>query len=393
MKMECKVLLGELLDNVGTKKFGINNTRFFKNCNDDNKIDLYIGDSYFYNRLSQKYPIIADTKTYVYTIYESILKDKTGYSSLAVSENLNKFFLSEFKIDTSCFVLFHDDNEKLRKEKINSWLVFVDILLSKAQGRKDVEFEINDFREVLERQQKAIEKYCAGTHTEIILNDKAETSEIDDRMKEFHCGLYYCYYVASDADRKIRGGKLRIYNEGSKLKVKLILRISDDYLLDDEKLNEILNIDDSFNSYVALKNYKEEEYQNSRYESGRCEVYTGDFKAFRNYIRIDLRHAERGYSGFIILHKMDSTTQRKLQGCLAYLMNIPDSNSIYIRKLGISSYKFSLCDESLWKYIGIPADDNFMEISKSHKDNNHLFYTFVWEKILESLKDKATENQ
>lgn len=386
--MECKELLENLLNIVGTKKFG-NNKKFFKDKKD---ADLSIGDSYFYNRLREKRPIILSTKVYLNKIYILVLEDKTCCSGLDISNDLKKFFSEKIGIETNCFVFFHDDNEKLRQEKISSWLLFIEILLNKALDRESVEFGIEDFRKILEEQEKAIEKLCAGTHTEFVLNEKAETSEVDDRIKEFHCGLYYCYYVASDSDRKIRGGKLRVYDEDSKLKAKLILRISDDYLLDDPKLNAILDSDNNFNSTEALKKYKAEEFQNNRYEAGRCEVYTGDFKVFNNHIRIDLRHAERGYSGFIILHKMDSTTQRNLQGCLGYLMNIPDSNSIYMRKLGISLYKFSLEDESLWKFICIPTDSNFMEISKSHKDNNHLFYTYVWERMLESKKEKNLRN-
>lgn len=70
-------------------------------------------------------------------------------------------------------------------------------------------------------------------------------------------------------------------------------------------------------------------------------------------------------------------------------MNIPDSNSIYMRKIGITTFRFSLKNETLWKFVDIRKDTPFMEISKSHKDNNHLFYTYVWDNIIHSTKDNV----
>lgn len=69
-------------------------------------------------------------------------------------------------------------------------------------------------------------------------------------------------------------------------------------------------------------------------------------------------------------------------------MNMPDTNSIYMRKIAISSYKFSLNDSELWKYIGVSGKKAYLEISKSHSDNNHKFYTYVWESILKSKREK-----
>lgn len=114
--------------------------------------------------------------------------------------------------------------------------------------------------------------------------------------------------------------------------------------------------------------------------------------SYRTHIRIDLQHPERGYSGFILLHKIDSSTQKNLQGCLAYLMNIPDSNSIYMRRIGISTFCFSLKNETLWKFIDIQNDIPFMEISKSHKDNNHLFYTYVWDNIIQNARNDEVQS-
>ena len=70
-------------------------------------------------------------------------------------------------------------------------------------------------------------------------------------------------------------------------------------------------------------------------------------------------------------------------------MNMPDSKSIYMRKFAISSYKFSLDNQKLWKYIRVPNEKLYLEISKSHSDNNHKFYTYVWESILKSKHELA----
>ncbi len=170
--------------------------------------------------------------------------------------------------------------------------------------------------------------------------------------------------------------------------MRLILRISEEYLLDEEGLNKVLEGEDGSDSHTSLKNYKAREMSNDHYDAGRCEVYEGDFRVFRTYIRIDLNHKERGYCGFILLHRISSATQRNMQGCLGYLMNMPDTNSIYMRKIAISSYKFSLNDPELWKYIGVSGKKPYLEISKSHSDNNHKFYTYVWESILKSKREK-----
>lgn len=376
--MKCKDVLEELLDIFGTRKFLYNS--IYEQGKKHNSLKM--GETYFYNRLKQKCPIILSTKNELTIIFEEVLNGRSGYSAKNISRLLNEFFKSLINVDAEFFVLFDDDTIQLRNEKINAWLGILNILLDMAVRREFVEYAYEDFKEIIEKQKEAIERFCAGTHTEIIFNKKVEMGEINDRIREFYCGQYYCYYVASDAEKEIRGGKLRIYDEDSRLKAKLILRISNDYLLDDSSLDMILQEDD-INSNEELKKYKQNEFEKNRYYAGRCEVYKGDIKVFMNHIRIDLNHKERGYSGFIILHKLDSTTQSKLIGCLGFLMNIPDSNSIYIRKLGISKYKFSLHDERLWKYISIPKDTEFLEISKSHKDNNHLFYIFVWENMIE----------
>lgn len=384
MFMKSSEILRQLLSIVGTSKF-TDDSRYYSK-NDSNVPDLNIGSTYFYNRLRQKTPIIDRVKTVLKQIYSHVLSNMTDISDLATSEKLNSFFKEYIKIDTSCFVFWGDDSELLRKEKINSWLELLDIVLDKSINREEIIFTDKDFKEKLDQQQKAVERLCAGTHTEVIIAEQAETGALDDRMREFYCGNYYCYYAASDSENTLRGGKLKIYTDGKALKAKLILRISDDSLLDDKQLNHILELKPS-ETYQALNSYKAHEISNHRYSAGRCEIYTGTFKVYKTHIRIDLQHPERGYSGFILLHKIDSSTQKKLQGCLAYLMNIPDSNSIYMRKIGISTFRFSLKNETLWKFVDIRNDTPFMEISKSHKDNNHLFYTYVWDNIIQATKD------
>ena len=384
--MKSSELLKHLLSIVGTSKF-TDDSRYYSK-KDSNVPNLNIGSTYFYNRLRQKTPIIDRVKTVLKQIYSHVLSNMTDISDLATSEKLNSFFKEYIKIDTSCFVFWGDDSESLRKEKINSWLELLDIVLDKSVNREDIIFTEKDFKEKLEQQQKSVERLCAGTHTEVIIAEQAETGAFDDRMREFYCGNYYCYYAASDSENTLRGGKLNIYTDGKTLKAKLILRISDDSLLGDKQLNHILDLKPS-ETYQALNSYKEHEISNHRYSAGRCEIYTGTFKVYKTHIRIDLQHPERGYSGFILLHKIDSSTQKKLQGCLAYLMNIPDSNSIYMRKIGISTFRFSLKNETLWKFVDIRNDTPFMEISKSHKDNNHLFYTYVWDNIIQATKDIA----
>lgn len=384
MFMKSSEILRQLLSIVGTSKF-TDDSRYYSK-NDSNVPNLNIGSTYFYNRLRQKTPIIDRVKTVLKQIYSHVLSNMTDISDLATSEKLNSFFKEYIKIDTSCFVFWGDDSELLRKEKINSWLELLDIVLDKSINREEIIFTDKDFKEKLDQQQKAVERLCAGTHTEVIIAEQAETGALDDRMREFYCGNYYCYYAASDSENTLRGGKLKIYTDGKALKAKLILRISDDSLLDDKQLNHILELKPS-ETYQALNSYKAHEISNHRYSTGRCEIYTGTFKVYRTHIRIDLQHPERGYSGFILLHKIDSSTQKKLQGCLAYLMNIPDSNSIYMRKIGISTFRFSLKNEALWKFVDMRKDTPFMEISKSHKDNNHLFYTYVWDNIIQSTKD------
>ena len=384
--MKSSEILRQLLSIVGTSKF-TDDSRYYSKV-DSNVPNLNIGSTYFYNRLRQKTPIIDRVKTVLKQIYSHVLSNMTDISDLATSEKLNSFFKEYIKIDTSCFVFWGDDSELLRKEKINSWLELLDIVLDKSINREELIFTDKDFKEKLDQQQKAIEKLCAGTHTEVIIAEQAETGTLNDRMREFYCGNYYCYYAASDSENTLRGGKLKIYTDGKALKAKLILRISDDSLLDDKQLNHILELNPS-ETYQALNSYKTQEISNHRYSAGRCEIYTGTFKVYKTHIRIDLQHPERGYSGFILLHKIDSSTQKKLQGCLAYLMNIPDSNSIYMRKIGISTFRFSLKNETLWKFVDIRKDTPFMEISKSHKDNNHLFYTYVWDNIIHSTKDNV----
>ena len=382
--MKSSEILRQLLSIVGTSKF-TDDSRYYSK-KDSNVPNLNIGSTYFYNRLRQKTPIIDRVKTVLKQIYSHVLSNMTDISDLATSEKLNSFFKEYIKIDTSCFVFWGDDSESLRKEKINSWLELLDIVLDKSINREEIIFTDKDFKEKLDQQQKAVERLCAGTHTEVIIAEQAETGALNDRMSEFYCGNYYCYYAASDSENTLRGGKLNIYTDGKALKAKLILRISDDSLLDDKQLNHILELNPS-ETYQALNSYKTQEISNHRYSAGRCEIYTGTFKIYKTHIRIDLQHPERGYSGFILLHKIDSSTQKKLQGCLAYLMNLPDSNSIYMRKIGISTFHFSLKNETLWKFVDMRKDTPFMEISKSHKDNNHLFYTYVWDNIIQSTKD------
>ena len=58
-----------------------------------------------------------------------------------------------------------------------------------------------------------------------------------------------------------------------------------------------------------------------------------------------------------------------------------------MRKFAISSYKFSLDNQELWKYIGVSNKKPYLEISKSHSDNNHKFYTYVWESMLKSKRE------
>ncbi|NSF39988.1 hypothetical protein [Blautia wexlerae] len=389
--MTSTELLKQLLSIVGTSKF-TEDSRFYSKKG-SNVPDLKIGSTYFYNRLRQPTPIIDRVKNLLKQIYTCILSNETDISDLATSEKLDSFFKEYIKIDTSCFVFWGDDSESLRKEKINSWLELLDILLDEAINKAEIFFTARDFKEKLEQQQKAVERLCAGTHTEVILAEQAETGAFDDHMKEFFCGNYYCYYAASDSENTIRGGKLNIYTDGKALKAKLILRISDDSLLNDTQLDRILEME-STKAYQALNSHKAHEISNQRYSVGRCEIYTGTFKIYKTHIRIDLQHPERGYSGFILLHKIDSSTQKNLQGCLAYLMNIPDSNSIYMRKIGISTFCFSLKNKDLWKFIGLQNDIPFMEVSKSHKDNNHLFYTYVWDNIIQNAKDaKNNESQ
>lgn len=387
--MKCDELLKQLLSIVGTSKFTAD-SRFYSKIG-SNVPELNIGSTYFYNRLRQPTPIIDRVKALLKQIYRYVLSNETDISDLATSEKLSSFFKEYIKIDTNCFVFWGDDSESLRKEKINSWLELLDILLDKAINKTDVFFAVTDFKEKLEQQQKAIEKLCAGTHTEVIIAEQVETGAFDDRTKEFYCGNYYCYYAASDSENTLRGGKLNIYTDGNSLKAKLILRISDDTLLNDKELNHILEMEPS-ETYQALNSYKTEEFSHQRYSVGRCEIYTGIFKIYRTHIRIDLQHPERGYSGFILLHKIDSSTQKNLQGCLAYLMNIPDSNSIYMRRIGISTFCFSLKNETLWKFIDIQNDIPFMEISKSHKDNNHLFYTYVWDNIIQNARNDEVQS-
>lgn len=386
--MKSSELLKQLLSIIGTSKFTEDSRYYSKK--DYDVPDLNIGSTYFYNRLRQTTPIIDRVKTVLKEIYSYVLANKTDISDLSTSEKLNSFFRDYIKIDTNCFVFWGDDSEALRKEKTNSWLELLDIVLDKAINKTDVHFTDKDFKEILEQQQKAIERLCAGTHTEVIIAEQAETGAFDDRTREFYCGNYYCYYAASDSENTLRGGKLSIYTDGKALKAKLILRISDNSLFDDKQLDHILKMEPS-ETYQALNSYKAHEISNHRYSAGRCEIYTGAFKVYRTHIRIDLQHPERGYSGFILLHKIDSSTQKKLQGCLAYLMNIPDSNSIYMRKIGISTFRFSLKNETLWKFVDMQKDTPFMEISKSHKDNNHLFYTYVWDNIIQAAKDMSKD--
>lgn len=370
--MKSSELLKQLLSIIGTSKFAEDSRYYSKD--DCDVPDLNIGSTYFYNRLRQTTPIIDRVKTVLKQIYSYVLANKTDISDLSTSEKLNSFFKEYIRVDTNCFVFWGDDSEALRKEKINSWLELLDIVLDKAVNKTDVHFTDKDFKEILEQQQKAVERLCAGTHTEVIIAEQAETGAFDDRTREFYCGNYYCYYAASDSENTLRGGKLNIYTDGKSLKARLILRISDDSLFDDKQLDRILEMEPS-ETYQALNSYKAHEISNHKYSAGRCEIYTGAFKIYKTHIRIDLQHPERGYSGFILFHKIDSSTQKKLQGCLAYLMNIPDSNSIYMRKIGISTFRFSLSNETLWKFVDMQKDTPFMEISKSHKDNNHLFYT------------------
>lgn len=384
--MKSSELLKQLLSIIGTSKF-TDDSRYYSKTGCDVP-DLNIGSTYFYNRLRQTTPIIDRVKTVLKQIYSYVLANKTDISDLSTSEKLNSFFREYIKIDTNCFVFWGDDSESLRKEKINSWLELLDIVLDKAINKTNVHFTDKDFKEILEQQQKAVERLCAGTHTEVIIAEQAETGAFDDRTREFYCGNYYCYYAASDSENTLRGGKLNIYTDGKTLKAKLILRISDDSLFDDKQLDHILEMEPS-ETYQALNSYKAHEISNHRYSAGRCEIYTGAFKIYKTHIRIDLQHPERGYSGFILFHKIDSSTQKKLQGCLAYLMNIPDSNSIYMRKIGISTFRFSLSNETLWKFVDMQKDTPFMEISKSHKDNNHLFYTYVWDNIIQAAKDAS----
>ena len=386
--MKSNELLKQLLSIIGTSKFAEDSRYYSKD--DCDVPDLNIGSTYFYNRLRQTTPIIDRVKTVLKQIYSYVLANKTDISDLSTSEKLNSFFKEYIRVDTNCFVFWGDDSEALRKEKINSWLELLDIVLDKAVNKTDVHFTDKDFKEILEQQQKAVERLCAGTHTEVIIAEQAETGAFDDRTREFYCGNYYCYYAASDSENTLRGGRLNIYTDGKTLKAKLILRISDDSLFDDKELDHILEMEPS-ETYQALNSYKAHEISNHRYSAGRCEIYTGAFKIYKTHIRIDLQHPERGYSGFILFHKIDSSTQKKLQGCLAYLMNIPDSNSIYMRKIGISTFRFSLSNETLWKFVDMQKDTPFMEISKSHKDNNHLFYTYVWDNIIRAAKDASKE--
>lgn len=53
---------------------------------------------------------------------------------------------------------------------------------------------------------------------------------------------------------------------------------------------------------------------------------------------------------------------------------------------------FSLKNETLWKFIDIQNDIPFMEISKSHKDNNHLFYTYVWDNIIQNARNDEVQS-
>lgn len=315
--MQSSEILRQLLSIVGTSKF-TDDSRYYSK-NDSNVPDLNIGSTYFYNRLRQKTPIIDRVKTVLKQIYSHVLSNMTDISDLATSEKLNSFFKEYIKIDTSCFVFWGDDSELLRKEKINSWLELLDIVLDKSINREEIIFTDKDFKEKLDQQQKAVERLCAGTHTEVIIAEQAETGALDDRMREFYCGNYYCYYAASDSENTLRGGKLKIYTDGKALKAKLILRISDDSLLDDKQLNHILELKPS-ETCQALNSYKAHEISNHRYSAGRCEIYTGTFKVYKTHIRIDLQHPERGYSGFILLHKIDSSTQKKLQGSPAFLL-------------------------------------------------------------------------
>ena len=125
--MQSSEILRQLLSIVGTSKF-TDDSRYYSK-NDSNVPDLNIGSTYFYNRLRQKTPIIDRVKTVLKQIYSHVLSNMTDISDLATSEKLNSFFKEYIKIDTSCFVFWGDDSELLRKEKINSWLELLDIVL------------------------------------------------------------------------------------------------------------------------------------------------------------------------------------------------------------------------------------------------------------------------
>lgn len=384
--MESKDLLNGLLNAIGAKKFKGNEIYSRKGIGIEKNLEY--SSSYFYNRLKAEKPVNSMLIAELQEVYKNVLNDNTGYSAETVSKALCNFYKENFRINADVFIFNGDDGRQLRAEKEVFWKETLEMLLQKANGLDEFSVTAQDFRTIFDTQKECVKKYSAGTHTEAILEHEAEAGEVDDYVREFYCGSYYCFYAASDSDGKIRGGKIKIYPDGLKLKVRLILRISEEYLLDEEGLNKVLEGEDGSDSHTSLKNYKAREMSNDHYDAGRCEVYEGDFRVFRTHIRIDLNHKERGYCGFILLHRISSATQRNMQGCLGYLMNIPDTNSIYMRKIAISSYKFSLNDPELWKYIGVSGKKPYLEISKSHSDNNHKFYTYVWESILKSKREK-----
>lgn len=320
-------------------------------------------------------------------IYKSILNEKTKLPVSSIVDRLINAFKGtsggskDFGLAMNFeFLRFMaDDTEALREKKRTGWCTLIDTVLSQGKNKKDFTFDTTVFENISKRIQNNLRRDAVGTQTAVILSNIENVQTMSSSQIEFYCGNYYLYYIASDADHKIRGGRLQIFRkeeDPSRIFCRLLLRISNEQLMYEENLEDILN-PQTKNPLEKLKQITKKSTAFSR-----CEYYEGDVKLLNNHIRIDFTHNARGYSGFLLLHVLPANTQTHLQACLGIMMNQPDDVCIFFRKTGLVnttiSVKYSFSDSSLFKYLDTD-DTSYLLISKSHQSENHNFYTHTLE--------------
>ena len=192
--MKSEDLLNGLLNAIGAKKFKGNDIYSRKGIGIEKNLNC--SSSYFYNRLKAEKPVNSMLIAELQEVYKNVLNDNTGYSAETVSKALCDFYKENFQINADVFIFNGDDGRQLRAEKEVFWKETIEMLLQKANGLDEFSVTDSNFRTIFDTQKECVKKYSAGTHTEAILEHEAEAGEVDDSVREFYCGFYYCFYAA-----------------------------------------------------------------------------------------------------------------------------------------------------------------------------------------------------